>query len=89
LTTPPSNPNDASELLPPTKPRTELARLAIIFAVAAGISFGLCSVSATVGMGANPKIAVFLIGTSLVIEAVSILGLITVGVIALIRSLRS
>ncbi len=66
-----------------------LAKLATIFAVIFGIAFGLCAVSAFTGGLGSQKVLPFLIGTSLVIEAVCLLGLLVVGVLAIIRSFSS
>jgi hypothetical protein len=71
-----------------------LAKLATIFAVIFGIAFGLCTTSAlTGGVGLQgvglQKVLPFLIGTLLVIEAVCLLGLLVVGVWAIVRFLSN
>jgi hypothetical protein len=71
-----------------------LAKLATIFAVIFGIAFGLCTTSAvTGGVGLQgvglQKVLPFLIGTFLVIEAVCLLGLLVVGVWAIVRFLSN
>lgn len=63
-----------------------LAKLATIFAVIFGIAFGLCAVSAVTGGLGSQKVLPFLIGTSVVIEGVCLLGLLVVGVLAIVRS---
>jgi hypothetical protein len=77
--------------MPPRPPHTSLSlsRVATIIAVVFGVAFGLCSVSATVGMGASEKIAPFFVRASLIIEAACVIGLLVVGMIALIRSVRN
>ena len=62
-----------------------LAKLATIFAVTFGIAFGLCTASAVTGGLGSQKVLPFLIGTSLVIEGVCLLGLLIVGVLAIVR----
>ena len=62
-----------------------LAKLATIFAVIFGIAFGLCTVSAFTGGLGSQKVMPFLIGTSVVIEVVCLLGLLVIGVLAIVR----
>lgn len=62
-----------------------LSRLATIFAVTFAIAFGLCSVSAMAVVGDNQKIAARLIWTSVSIEAICFVGLVVVGLIAILR----
>jgi hypothetical protein len=64
-----------------------LSRLATIFAVTFAIAFGLCAVSAMAIVGDHQKIGAGLIWTSVTIEAICLLGLLTIGIIALVRSL--
>jgi hypothetical protein len=64
-----------------------LSKLATIFAVTFVLAFGLCTASATIGMGANQKFAAGVVWTSGAIEAICLLGLLTIGIIALFRNL--
>jgi hypothetical protein len=64
-----------------------LSRLATIFAVAFAIAFGLCAASATFGMGVNQKVAAGSIWASAAVECICLLGLLTTGIIALVRSI--
>jgi hypothetical protein len=66
-----------------------LAKLATIFAVIFGIAFGLCTASAFTGGLGSQKVLPFLIGTSVVIEGVCLLGLLVVGVWAIVRFFSS
>lgn len=65
-----------------------LSRLATMFAVAFGVGFGLCTASATIGMGVNQKIAAGFIWISVAVEVICLLGLLVIGVIAIVRSIR-
>jgi hypothetical protein len=76
------------EPLPPTSNKPiSLAKLATIFAVIFGIAFGLCTASAFTGGLGSQKVMPILIGTSAVIEGVCLLGLLVVGILAIVRSL--
>ena len=66
-----------------------LAKLATIFAVIFGIAFGLCTASAFTGGLGSQKVMQFQIGTSVVIEGVCLLGVLVVGVWAIIRVFSS
>ena len=75
----------------PHKPIT-LSKLATIFAVVFGISFGLCTVSAigaANGIGGFSSVSRFFLVAAAVIEAVCLVGLLCIGVIAIIRSIRN
>ena len=61
-----------------------LARLATILAITFAIAFGLC----TAGVMRNTNNPGILVYFALVIEAVCAIGLLVVGVIAIIRSVR-
>ena len=63
-----------------------LSKLATICAVAFGLAFGLCSVSALTVVGDHQKIGAGLIWTSAIIEAVCLVGLVVIGIIAIARS---
>jgi|GEM_PF-5218327 len=78
--------------LPPPRKSISLAKLATIFAVVFGISFGLCTVSAigaANGIGGFSSVSRFFLVTAVVIEAVCLVGLLIVGLIAIIRSINS
>jgi hypothetical protein len=71
--------------------RINLAKVATAFAVAFGIAFGLCTVS-TFSLNSGGSMAgifQFLIGLSLITEAVCAIGLLTIGVMAVVRRLGS
>jgi uncharacterized membrane protein len=68
----------------PTRPSISLARLATILAITFAIAFGLCTAGVMRSTN-NPGILVYF---ALVIEAVCAIGLLVVGVIAIIRSVR-
>ena len=75
----------------PNKP-ISLAKLATIFAVVFGISFGLCTVSAigaANGIGGFSSVSRFFLVAAAVIEAVCLIGLLCVGVTAIVRSIAS
>jgi hypothetical protein len=78
--------------LPPPRKPISLAKLATIFAVVFGISFGLCTVSAigsaNGGRGVGDVLRFFAVA-AVVIEAICLLGLLIVGLIAIIRSINS
>jgi hypothetical protein len=69
---------------PPPKP-ISLAVLATIFAVTFGLAFGLCTVSA---FRAGGNVNQYVIGTALVVEAICLVGLVVVGILAIVRSAR-
>ena len=64
------------------------SRLAAIFAATFVIAFGLCSASAIGVADDHPKLGARLIWTSVTIEAICLIGLVTVGIIALVRSIH-
>jgi hypothetical protein len=66
-----------------------LSRLATIFAVVFAMAFGLCTVSATAIVGGNQKIGAGLIWTSAAIECICLLGLLAIGLVAIVRSIRA
>jgi hypothetical protein len=67
-----------------------LARLATIFALIFSLAFGLCSVSGiSISGGGSYRAAELLITTSLFIEAVCVIALLSLAVIAIFRSRRS
>jgi hypothetical protein len=70
----------------PQRRSISLSRLATIFAVTFGIAFGLCAVSAMAVVGDHQKIGAGLIWTSVTIEAICLVGLVVVGIIAIVRS---
>ena len=69
-----------------TRKPVNLAKLATVFALTFSLAFGLCSVSGiSISGGGNYQVAQLLIGTSLVIEAVCLSGLLAIAVIAFLR----
>jgi hypothetical protein len=91
MSTPPPLPDDTLELLPPPQPRSTLAKLAIIFAVTMGVTFGLCTLSvATMDASNVPAwISQYIFPASVVIEAVCSLGLLTIAFIAIARTIKN
>jgi hypothetical protein len=74
---------------PPNEP-VNLAKLAIIFAVTLGVTFGLCTVAVVTGaIGMQKSIGGVVISVSAVIELICLLGLVVVGFWAIVRSIRS
>lgn len=65
-----------------------LSRLATIFAVTFAVAFGLCAVSATTVVGDHQKLGAGLIGISVAIEGVCLMGLLATGTVAVFRSIR-
>jgi hypothetical protein len=81
MSTPPLPPNDTFGLTPPP-PRSTLSKVAIVLAVTMGVTFGLCSITAT---NASPGNGGLIFSISIIIEAVCAIGLLVVGIIALSR----
>ncbi len=74
---------------PPPKPPNSLAKLATIFAVVFCIAFGLCTASVFTGLtGSTKAVATIVIYLSLATEAICLLGLIAVALLAIVRSFR-
>jgi hypothetical protein len=71
-------------------PRTplSLAKLAAILAAAFCIAFGLCTVSATTLVGTYQKTATAFIWISVITEILCFLGLIIIGLMAIVRASR-
>jgi hypothetical protein len=65
-----------------------LAKLATIFSVVFGITFGLCAVDALTGGFGHQWVAPYVISVSLVVEGVCLLGLLGVGLAAIVRAFR-
>jgi hypothetical protein len=69
-----------------TRKPVSLAKCATVLALTFSLAFGLCSVSGmSISGGGNYQVAQLLIGTSLVIEAVCLSGLLAIAVIAFLR----
>ena len=62
-----------------------LAKLATIFAVVFCIAFGLCGVTAVTYGPDSRGVRPYVMGASLVVEAVFLLGLLVVGILAIVR----
>ncbi|NYF78548.1 hypothetical protein [Granulicella arctica] len=74
---------------PPNKP-ISLAKLATIFAVVCILAFGLCTASTMLSSTLHlDSIMGSVIGASAVIEAVCLIGLLCIGVTAIVRSINS
>jgi hypothetical protein len=73
--------------LPSPEPRKpiSLAKLATLFAVTFGIAFGLCAITA-LGVGGN--VNKYGIAAAAIVEAICLLGLIVVAILAIARSAR-
>ncbi|CAN5662546.1 hypothetical protein BH10ACI4_BH10ACI4_26470 [soil metagenome] len=68
--------------------KSRLAKLATIFAVALGLAFGLCTISASAGMSANERVAGFFVWASVVIEAICLTSLLIIGIVATVEFIR-
>lgn len=76
----------------PWQNKTGLAKFATIFAIAGVLAFGLCTVGVAVSDSSDRSPAslfIYLAAASAYVEAVCIVGLLVVGVIAFIRSIRN
>jgi hypothetical protein len=83
MSTPPIPPNYSPSELPPPKPgRSSLAKLAIIFAVTIGVTFGLCTIAL---MNSNSAMSGPILPAALVIEGICVLGLVVVAILAIVR----
>jgi len=80
----PPLPESAPEL-PPRRGRSTLAKLAIAFAITMVITFGLCS---AVLMNSTSAMSGPVFPTALVIEAICILGLVIIAILAIARRNR-
>ncbi len=65
-----------------------LSRLATILAVTFGVAFGLCAVSATTVVADHQKLGRGLIWISVALEGVCMVGLLAIGIVAIVRSIR-
>jgi hypothetical protein len=74
--------------LKPTRKSVSLAKLATILAVTFLVAFGLCSVNVVKQDMFNNSIRAVLFGVALVAEAICAVGLVVVGVVAMVRSAR-
>jgi hypothetical protein len=84
MSTPPIPPNYSPSELPPTKPgRSSLAKLAIIFAVTIGVTFGLCTIGM---MNSNSAMSGPILPAAIIIEGICVLGLVVVAILAIVRS---
>ncbi len=72
---------------PPPRP-ISLAKIATVLGTVFMVAFGLCAVTAVSGGFGAEKLMSVLIWTSLVTEATCLVGLLVVGVIAFLRSLK-
>jgi hypothetical protein len=72
--------------LPPKPGRSNLAKLAIIFAVTIGVTFGLCTIGL---MSSNSAMSGPILPAAIVSEGICILGLVIVAILAIVRSSRS
>ncbi|HEU5339627.1 hypothetical protein [Edaphobacter sp.] len=73
----------------PRQNKTGLAKFATIFAIASVLVFGLCTGSVMLSSGGDKSFFVYLASASAAVEAVCIVGLLVVGVMAFIRSIRN
>jgi hypothetical protein len=80
MSTPPTPP--PPELAPAKKSRSNLAKLAIAFAVTILVTFGLCSITL---ISSNSAMNGPVFPAAIVIEAICIVGLIVVAILAIAR----
>ena len=83
MSTPPIPPNYSPSELPPKPGRSSLAKLAIIFAVTIGVTFGLCTIAL---MNSNSAMSGPILPAAVIIEGVCVLGLVVVAILAIVRS---
>ena len=87
MSTPPIPPEYSPSEVPPTKPgRSSLAKLAILFAVTIAVTFGLCSIAL---VNSTSAISGPIVPIALVIEAICLLGLVVVAIVAIARANQS
>ena len=81
MSTPPTPPPPSA-----TKGRSNLATLAIIFAVTSAVTFGLCSITL---ISSHSTISGPIFPAAIIIEAICIVGLIGVGITAIVRKAQT
>ena len=78
-------PKDALKLHPLVPSRSRLTKLAIILAITAAVTFGLCSVS----LGKHGEETTYkIIGISFLVEIICVGGLFAIGLMAIVRAAR-
>ena len=80
MSTPPPPELESAPKLPPRRGRSTLAKLAIAFATIIIVTFGLCS---AVLMSSNSAMSGPVFPAALVIEAICVVGLIVVAILAI------
>lgn len=71
-----------------TRESISLSRLATILAVTFAVAFGLCALSATTVVVDLQKVGAGLIWISVAVEGFCLMGLLTIGIVAIFRSIR-
>jgi hypothetical protein len=82
MSTPPTPQLPEQNPAPPPPPRTSLAKTAIILAVTIVVTFGLCSITL---IRSNSAISGPVFPAAIIIEAICVVGLIVVGILAIAR----
>ncbi len=82
MSTPPTPQLPEQNPAPSPGPRTSLAKTAIILAVTIVVTFGLCSITL---IRSNSAISGPVFPAAIIIEAICIVGLIVVGILAIAR----
>jgi hypothetical protein len=80
MSTPPTQ--QQNPLPPPPRSRSSLAKTAIVLAPTIIVTFGLCSITL---MSSNSAMAGPVFPAAIIIEAICIVGLIVVGILAIAR----
>jgi hypothetical protein len=85
MSTPPPRPPGSEPQLPPRPGRSTLAKFAIAFAVTIIVAFGLCSATL---MRSTSAVSGPILPAAVIVEAICVVGLIVVAILAIARSAR-
>ena len=85
MSTPPPRPPGSEPQLPPRPGRSTLAKFAIAFAVTIIVAFGLCSATL---MRSTSAVSGPILPAAVIVEAICVVGLIVVAILAIARSVR-
>ncbi len=81
-----SPPPPPPQLLPPEPRRSNLAKLAVAFAITIVVTFGLCSITL---MSSNNAMNGPVFPAALIIEGICLVGLLVVAIMAIIRAIKN
>ena len=86
MSTPPPNlPEGPDEVPPAHRSRSNLAKVAIAFAITIVVTFGLCSITL---ISSNGAMSGTVFPAALIIEAICLVGLIVIAISAIARSVK-